>query len=70
MKNLSLFGKITFGVGVIFFIMGIYLFIQKFDGSFVFKEHYQDLGFISLGIALFFAAFLYKQDEHSGSDNH
>jgi 4-hydroxybenzoate polyprenyltransferase len=47
--NLTLFGKINFGLGISFFILGKFLFVQEFNLS---------LSFICLGIALFFASFL------------
>ncbi|MFD1737508.1 hypothetical protein ACFSCX_13190 [Bacillus salitolerans] len=63
MKNVTLFGKINFGLGIIFFILGIFLFVQKFKEVFVFEEQYLSLSFVCLGIALFFASYLTTKDK-------
>lgn len=62
MKNLTLFGKVNLGLGIILFIFGVILFIQKLDESFIFKEQYLSLSFICLGISLFFSSYLAKKN--------
>lgn len=62
MKNLTLFGKVNFGLGFIFFILGILLFVQRFNGVLVFEEQYLSFSFICLGISLFLALYLRKSD--------
>lgn len=62
MRTLTLFGKVNFVLGIIFFILGIFLFAQRFNGVFVFEEQYLSLSFIFLGISLLFASYLRKND--------
>lgn len=67
MKNLTLFGKVNFGLGIIFFILGVLLFVQNFNEIFVFKDQYLSISLVCLGIALFFASYLQQKirNKHS-----
>ncbi|MFA1819713.1 hypothetical protein ACDX78_05860 [Virgibacillus oceani] len=56
MIKLTPFGKANFGLGVIFSILGTFLFIEKFNEAFVFEEQYLSLSFLCLGMALFFVS--------------
>ena len=61
LKSLSLFGKVNLFAGILFFIFGIFLLVKELmEGSFVI---YQSIGIamLSLSIALFFGATLYKK---------
>lgn len=53
MKNLTLFGKVNLGIGIVFFILGIILFVQKFQDAFVLQEQSLSISFICLGMAIF-----------------
>ncbi|MEC5423500.1 hypothetical protein QGM71_08320 [Virgibacillus sp. C22-A2] len=63
MKNLTLLGKINMGLGVVFFILGIFLFVQRFNETIDFREQYHSLSFIFIGITIFLLSFLYKKNE-------
>ncbi|MEI5906593.1 hypothetical protein WAK64_05925 [Bacillus spongiae] len=63
MKNLTLLGKVNVGLGIIFFIIGISLFIQKFNGAFIYKEQHLSLSFIFLALTLFCASFFTTKDK-------
>lgn len=61
LKSLSLFGKVNVCIGIFFFILGVFLLIKELiEGNFII---YQSIGIamLSLSIALFFAATLYKK---------
>ncbi|WP_042224684.1 hypothetical protein [Oceanobacillus manasiensis] len=63
MKNLTLFGKVNLALGIISLILGIYLFVETYTGGFVFKEQYLSISFVALGISLFFASYLTKEEK-------
>lgn len=61
LKSLSLFGKVNVFAGILFFIFGIFQLVKELmNGAFII---YQSVGIamLSLSIALFFAATLYKK---------
>ena len=62
MKKFTLYGKVTFVLAILFFILGIVLFVQNFNKAFIFKEQSLSLSFAFLGIALFFASFLQRKN--------
>ncbi|GGA70021.1 hypothetical protein [Ornithinibacillus halotolerans] len=64
MKKLTLYGKVNVGLGIVLFILGLFLFTQKYEGSFIFQEQYLSLSFIFLGSALILASYLAKK-KHS-----
>ncbi|WP_010097201.1 hypothetical protein [Ornithinibacillus scapharcae] len=57
-KRLTAFGKIYFGFGIIFLVLGIFLFVEN---NVPIKEQYISISFFSLGIASILAAYLAKK---------
>ncbi|MGJ9460632.1 hypothetical protein [Oceanobacillus sp. CF4.6] len=62
MKKLSLVGKINFVLGIIFLLLGIYLFIQELSAGFSLKDFPQSIAFILIGITIFLSASFYKKE--------
>ncbi len=61
MKNLTLIGKVYLGLGVLFSISGIFLFVQNLNEIFVLKEQFLSFSFVCLGISLFLASYLQQR---------
>ena len=61
--NNSIIGKVNFGLGIILFSLGLVLFINRFNGTFIFSEQLLSISFISLGFALFFASYIAKNSK-------
>ncbi|WP_172372341.1 hypothetical protein [Sporosarcina jiandibaonis] len=62
MKKLSLVGKINIGLGIILFLLGIFLFITELSEGFSLKDFPQSIAFILIGISIFLSASFYKKD--------
>lgn len=61
MKNLTGFGKINVGLGILFFVLGTILFFQNLNNAFILKEQFLSLSFFCLGISLSLASFYTKR---------
>lgn len=55
MKQYSLYGKITLGLGILFILCGGLLFIQNVEQTIVWSKQTSAIAFLALGIALFIA---------------
>ncbi|SEJ80739.1 hypothetical protein SAMN04488127_2886 [Bhargavaea ginsengi] len=58
-------GKVNAGLGIVSLIIGLIMFISRFDGSFIFGDQLLSLSFVSLGLALFCASYINKKNTES-----
>ncbi|MGJ9458974.1 hypothetical protein [Oceanobacillus sp. CF4.6] len=62
MKKLSLVWGINFVLGIIFLLLGLYLFIQELSEGISLKDFPQSIAFILIGITIFLSASFYKKE--------
>lgn len=62
-RDLSLFGKITKVLGVLFFLIGVFLVIKNFDGIPAFSWQNQSVVFLCVGLSLFLSSYSLRKEQ-------
>ncbi|MBN6886460.1 uncharacterized membrane protein HdeD (DUF308 family) [Cytobacillus horneckiae] len=61
MSNLTRAGKINIILGIIFCLLGAYLFYEQFNNVFVLQEQYLSISFICIGTSFILASSMMKK---------
>ncbi|UFT98410.1 hypothetical protein KO561_14550 [Radiobacillus kanasensis] len=62
MKKHLTFAKLNLGLGILFIIVGTFIFMYRFNGQFEISELYLSFTFMFLGVSLLLASYLYKKE--------
>lgn len=61
MRGFTRIGKFNVAIGLILLILGLLIFVSKFDNGLTLENNYLTIAFLCLGIALIFSSKFYKQ---------
>ncbi|CDQ40639.1 hypothetical protein GCM10007111_33480 [Virgibacillus kapii] len=68
MKNLPLYGKVYCVAGILFFIFGIFLFVQRIGDPFQWRDHYLPISFIFLALFFMLTSYMTSRKRNKGNN--